>query len=999
MSSSSIWRATIAHEADQFQLSLISSDNPNKSIEARWNGDLANAQFDASVKGIGFRGEDAQVITGQWTLSAKGEHLADGWSGTFQAKHPEGDAIQSVWEAQIGDSSWTFDTQSHLIGLSRTPHDSPNWTLHGQLNWRASGAGTSTWTQIAELRNIVLLEDGVPRSFQRFDAVQTRQDDQWTLRWDSDVTNGTLQCNDALLEDWRLNFTSLSLEPRAADVSSVPYFTGTASVLRWAPIALLADLPVRISTPLSLEAKWEGRKGSFGLEIQDVTWSGIQASTIHMHALLGQVERPGIQWHAERLRLDGELEANDLAGGLRPGPEGLAGTLQPFSATWKGQNLALKEQLDFTIHASSGALQAKDFTLLTPYGAIACSGGMEDTRDWHVHAQWFNDTLDASLLQAPISASRIAGVATIASQGNSPQLNAQFEIGAVSWEDHRVDAMEISATGPLFAPQVKAFATVDSLGSIALASNLNLVKFDSSRTQLVVESIPLQAFNTFFPPSSIALDGWASGQVAATGLNRDMELRGRVQVRDGVLGIPYLGTEYRVDGTVEVLPDGFYLDQWSLTDRNGNAGSFNGTALHTSFGDWSLDFGVELRDDPLELMNIPATQDALFYGQAFGTGDINVSGYGPYLQLDANVSTGLGTDFALPMDGSSDVNYAEFIRFKSPTNEASYQPTARGVFSDVTLNLGIDVEDGAQARIVFDRDVGDEIIGEAVGHLDLTVDDFEQLRMTGNLEITEGAYHFTLQNWLNKRFDIQPGSTIAWQGDPYDAELAIATTYTTRTNLDALLPETPDLPGRVPVELGLQLDGSMLRPNLDFGIEVPSADSRIQALVEGALISEEEVQRQALSLLVMGQFLPSNPAEASVGGFIQPAQSTQFLANQLGHWISQIAPAMDVGLDYAQDPLSGEQALGLALSTQVWNDRLHIEGELGAQALGQVHAEDVQIQDLTVSFDLTPSGNIQLTGQSRQNANLSTTIEGQSVQGVGIRFKWAFDHWRELGAE
>ena len=187
----------------------------------------------------------------------------------------------------------------------------------------------------------------------------------------------------------------------------------------------------------------------------------------------------------------------------------------------------------------------------------------------------------------------------------------------------------------------------------------------------------------------------------------------------------------------------------------------------------------------------------------------------------------------------------------------------------------------------------------------------------------------------------------------------------------------------------------MLQPNLDFGIEVPSADSRIQALIEGALVSEEEVQRQALSLLVMGQFLPSNPAEASVGGFIQPAQSTQLLANQLGHWISQIAPAMDVGLDYAQDPLSGEQALGLALSTQVWNDRLHIEGELGAQALGQVHAEDVQIQDLTVSFDLTPSGNIQLTGQSRQNANLSTTIEGQTVQGVGIRFKWAFDHWRE----
>ena len=56
----------------------------------------------------------------------------------------------------------------------------------------------------------------------------------------------------------------------------------------------------------------------------------------------------------------------------------------------------------------------------------------------------------------------------------------------------------------------------------------------------------------------------------------------------------------------------------------------------------------------------------------------------------------------------------------------------------------------------------------------------------------------------------------------------------------------------------------MLRPGLDFDVAVPTADSRIQALVEGALVSEEAIQRQALGLLVMEQFLPSNPAEAVV---------------------------------------------------------------------------------------------------------------------------------------
>tara|TARA_B100001057_G_C22782736_1_gene924308 strand:+ start:73 stop:684 length:612 start_codon:yes stop_codon:yes gene_type:complete len=198
----------------------------------------------------------------------------------------------------------------------------------------------------------------------------------------------------------------------------------------------------------------------------------------------------------------------------------------------------------------------------------------------------------------------------------------------------------------------------------------------------------------------------------------------------------------------------------------------------------------------------------------------------------------------------------------------------------------------------------------------------------------------------------------------------------------------------MPVNLQLQLAGSLLRPALDFDVVVPNADSRIQALVEGALVSEEEVQRQALGLLTLNQFIPTDPTEAAVGGFIQPAQSAQLLANQLGHWISQIAPAMDVGLDYAQDALSGQQAVGLALSTQLLNNRLHIEGEVGALSMGSVNAEDFQLQDLTVSFDLSDDGAVQLTGHSRQSTSLTNAIEGDAVQGVGVRFKWAFDEWR-----
>jgi hypothetical protein len=631
--------------------------------------------------------------------------------------------------------------------------------------------------------------------------------------------------------------------------------------------------------------------------------------------------------------------------------------------------------------------------LQSTQGFVEFSGAFNGANDWGLHTRIVHDGLQWGNTMRRIN--KIDGILTLTPGISFPQIEGTLRCGEARWNEFVAAEAEATIAGVVSAPHLTLRASALPSGTVDATVDLPLEDLAAGRATINFRNLDLSPVNGLLPPESIELNGKVSGTLNASGLDAFPQLNGEVVPNGVTLAVPYLGTRYEVEGTVEVGPDGFFMDQWALFDADSTEARFNGTVLHTAFKEWDLDFGIEIRDQHIALMNIPITDDALFYGTARGTGDINVSGYGPLLRIDATLETGSGTDFALPMDSQNDVDYAEFVRFKKAETETEPTAAPRGTFSNTRLNLGIDVNQGAQARIVFDRKVGDEIVGNATGHLDLKVNDFEQLDMTGNLEITEGAYYFTLQNWFNKRFDIQPGSTVSWEGDPYDAQLDVATTYTTRTALDPLLPDVDDLPGRIPVDLQLQLTGSMLRPGLDFDVALPTADSRIQALVEGALVSEEEVQRQALGLLTLSQFIPTDPTTAAVGGFIQPAQSTQFLANQLGHWISQIAPAMDVGLDYAQDALSGEQAVGLALSTQLLNDRLHIEGEVGAQTFGTVQAEDFQIQDLTVSFDLTDDGGIQLTGHSRQNASLTNAIEGDAVQGVGIRFKLAFDEWGE----
>ena len=194
------------------------------------------------------------------------------------------------------------------------------------------------------------------------------------------------------------------------------------------------------------------------------------------------------------------------------------------------------------------------------------------------------------------------------------------------------------------------------------------------------------------------------------------------------------------------------------------------------------------------------------------------------------------------------------------------------------------------------------------------------------------------------------------------------------------------------LEMDKRFHDFQMRPEIEFTVSVPDASPQIQALVEGALINEEELNRQALSLLVLNQFLSPDPITSAIGGTGVQDKSTAFIANQLGHWISQISPEIDIGVDYTNDQLSGEQALAVALSTRLMNDRLHIEGAIGTQNLTHVSASDVQLQDMTLSYDLDQHGNFQVTGHTRTNQGLSVPY-GTKTQGVGIRLQRDFNHW------
>jgi len=92
--------------------------------------------------------------------------------------------------------------------------------------------------------------------------------------------------------------------------------------------------------------------------------------------------------------------------------------------------------------------------------------------------------------------------------------------------------------------------------------------------------------------------------------------------------------------------------------------------------------------------------------------------------------------------------------------------------------MNLELTEDALMQIIFDEKIGDVISGRGYGDLRLTINPLGDFNMYGNCTLQRGTYLFTLQNIINKKFEIERGGTISWSGNPYDADINMSAVYT-----------------------------------------------------------------------------------------------------------------------------------------------------------------------------------------------------------------------------
>ncbi|MBB6611922.1 translocation/assembly module TamB domain-containing protein [Pontibacter sp. Tf4] len=515
----------------------------------------------------------------------------------------------------------------------------------------------------------------------------------------------------------------------------------------------------------------------------------------------------------------------------------------------------------------------------------------------------------------------------------------------------------------------------------------------------VMDQAQLKLVEPLIKPILSDLQGDLEGRVRILGRLTSPILKGSVMVTNGQFRFDYLNTTYRFNDRVYLGPNSISFRNAQIKDLFGNTATVTGGIAHDGFENMVIDLSARYRN--FMILNTTAEQNELYYGTAFGTGTASVLGPVDNLRINVDARSEENTRLVIPLDNQESVARKDFIKFvtRTPDSLAVAVDNEKVDLSGINMNFNLDVTDDAYFEIIIDRTTGDVIRGSGSGDIRMTIDTRGDFNMFGTFEISKGAYNLNLlEGLVTREFNVQPGSTITWNGDPLGGIMNITGNYTQMASLPVT--ETSTIQGRYPVTAVIELDGPLLTPQIELGLnfdEVPQT-AETEALISAIKNDEAELNRQVFSLMVLGRLSPQgtfstvDAGTTAVGGSLG-----SLLSNQLSSFLNSIDSNLeiDIGLgNIDQDALS---SLQVRLSYSFFQGRLRVTSEAGLGASNETGTtRDNGYQgDWSLEYYITKSG--ELRARIEYNTIPRGLIDRRTNrQSFSLLHTKRFDNLREL---
>lgn len=512
------------------------------------------------------------------------------------------------------------------------------------------------------------------------------------------------------------------------------------------------------------------------------------------------------------------------------------------------------------------------------------------------------------------------------------------------------------------------------------------------------------------------VDGFATGEARLFGTFKLIDMTGEVWAEDLSIKLDFTNTYYTTSDSIHLTPGRIDFSDVVLKDKYGNSAKLTGWVTHKCFKEPEFEFNIFdannfLCYDETEKIN------PIWYGHVFCNGGATVKGVPGYIDMNVNIRTAPQSSFTFVLSDTEaaeeytfltfhdrdeikgnlllsveDPQTANIRRLKDYYARLNQQEESSSVYR---MNLLVDVNPQAEMILVMDPVGGDRIKARGNGNLRMEYNSAdEDLKMFGTYTLTQGSYNFTLQDIIIKDFSIKPGSSIAFHGDPYAAQLDIDAIYQVNANLsdldESFLQDRDLNRTNVPVHALLKVDGEMQQPDISFDLEFPTLTQDTYRKVKSIVSTEDMMNRQIIYLLALNRFYtPDYMASTTKGNELFSVASSTIssqLSSMLGHLSDNWSIAPSIRSDRGD---FSDTEVDLALSSYLLNNRLLFNGNFGYR--DKAMNNNSFIGDFDIEYLLNRSGNIRLKAYNRYNDQNYYVKSALTTQGVGVIFKRDFD--------
>ena len=372
---------------------------------------------------------------------------------------------------------------------------------------------------------------------------------------------------------------------------------------------------------------------------------------------------------------------------------------------------------------------------------------------------------------------------------------------------------------------------------------------------LSIRQMPLRMLSPLIAKDFSHISGTLDGDLTLSGYIYNPDIEGLMEINQGRARFDYMQTDLYYQGTLKLSGKKVLLENLKVADEFEQPITLRGMIVHHGFN-VPLEVFASVSLDNVHVLNTyTLPPDGKYYGQAYVSGDLSVRGTPEDLYFSGQISSQPGTYiYGLYTDEETTTSFIEFV-------ESSSKPRARSKTDtlDRTLSYTLDiaVDNSSSIALISSPDEDPALVFSGQGRIDVERTRAQDYIFHGNLQLSDGKYSFS-SGFLQKKFDILFGSSLSWQGDPTQPNLALSMQYRAQVSTAPIATFSTTASSSntyIDAQVDMYITGDLLQPILTFDLNIPDND-QTHNFLQYLATNPEEKRRQIINLLLFNRFAP-----------------------------------------------------------------------------------------------------------------------------------------------